>query len=572
MKAPILFLCTLGTVFNLTAQVPHIIHYQGRVTVHNIVHQGEGRFRFALVNSNGLVTFWSNDGTSAQGSEPAAAVSLLVNKGSYAVGLGDTTLPNMAAISPTVFTNTDVRLRVWFDDGAHGSQLLTPDQRIASVSYAMVAATVSPGGVTASSLAPGSALANLLAGGQSPVPGGGIVLSRDANSAALLAAGYVNTGSLTASTPEHWETRSTILSARQQHSAVWTGTRMIVWGGGGNGNYYNTGGRYNPNNDSWEPVSSLNAPGGRWELGAVWTGQEMLVWGGRPAFFHTEGNLGDGGRYDPATDSWRPISSTNAPSPRSKLTAVWTGIEMLVWGGVADGGICLSNGGRYNPITDTWTPINTNGAPSARGDHVAVWTGSEMIVWGGFFGEGINPSESLSTGARYNPVTDQWTPLPTKGAPPPAADPVMVWTGQEMIVWGGVDFAGRTQSGDRPTLATGARYDPVADVWRPITTNNVPTGRSALPAVWTGSEMVIWGGVSVPPSGGNSTLSDGARYSPASDTWTALTNDNSPPPRVNHTMVWTGQAALIFGGYSNGDLNSTHAWISGRGLYLYERQ
>jgi len=41
---------------------------------------------------------------------------------------------------------------------------------------------------------------------------------------------------------------------------------------------------------------------------------------------------------------------------------------------------------------------------------------------------------------------------------------------------------------------------------------------------------------------------------------------------VNHTMVWTGQAALIFGGYSNGDLNSTHAWISGRGLYLYERQ
>ena len=95
---------------------------------------------------------------------------------------------------------------------------------------------------------------------------------------------------------------------------------------------------------------------------------------------------------------------------------------MLVWGGVADGGICLSNGGRYNPITDIWTPINTNGAPSPRGDHVAVWTGSEMIVWGGFIGEGISPSESLATGARYNPVTDQWTPLPTKDAPPPAAD------------------------------------------------------------------------------------------------------------------------------------------------------
>ena len=28
--------------------------------------------------------------------------------------------------------------------------------------------------------------------------------------------------------------------------------------------------------------------------------------------------------------------------------------------------------------------MTTNGAPAARYDHTAVWTGSEMIVWGGY--------------------------------------------------------------------------------------------------------------------------------------------------------------------------------------------
>ena len=34
-------------------------------------------------------------------------------------------------------------------------------------------------------------------------------------------------------------------------------------------------------------------------------------------------------------------------------------------------------------IGDTWTPTNLTGAPEARVSHTAVWTGSEMIVWGG---------------------------------------------------------------------------------------------------------------------------------------------------------------------------------------------
>ena len=132
----------------LHAQVPGILNYQGRVAVGSppVNFDGSGAFKFALVDAAGTTTYWSNDGTSTAGSQPTAAVSLPVAKGLYSVLLGDTTLgAGMSVIPPSVFANTDVRLRVWFNDGTNGSQLLTPDQRIAAVGYAMVAGGLAPG-------------------------------------------------------------------------------------------------------------------------------------------------------------------------------------------------------------------------------------------------------------------------------------------------------------------------------------------------------------------------------------------------------------------------------------------
>src|SRR5262249_11559244 len=114
---------------------------------------------------------------------------------------------------------------------------------------------------------------------------------------------------------------------------------------------------------------------------AVWTGSEMIVWGGCCP-------LDTGGRYNPGTDSWIATSLTNAPSARYEHTAVWTGNEMIVWGGI-DGS---NTGGRYDPSTDNWTATSIVDAPSARAIHTAVWTGSEMIVWGG---------TSDTTGGKY---------------------------------------------------------------------------------------------------------------------------------------------------------------------------
>jgi hypothetical protein len=73
---------------------------------------------------------------------------------------------------------------------------------------------------------------------------------------------------------------------------------------------------------------------------------------------------------------------------------------MIAWGGYTyPPGSDLNTGGRYNPASDGWTPTTTANAPEARDSHTAVWTGSEMVVWGGV---NINdPSFFLNTGGRY---------------------------------------------------------------------------------------------------------------------------------------------------------------------------
>ena len=65
----------------LHAQVPQLINYQGRVAVGGVNFDGSGQLKFALVDADGTASYWSNDGTSTAGSEPAAAVTLTVTAG-----------------------------------------------------------------------------------------------------------------------------------------------------------------------------------------------------------------------------------------------------------------------------------------------------------------------------------------------------------------------------------------------------------------------------------------------------------------------------------------------------------
>jgi Kelch motif protein len=159
--------------------------------------------------------------------------------------------------------------------------------------------------------------------------------------------------------------------------------------------------------DTWRP-SPIDGRSGHT---SVWTGSEMIVWGG----WDDINFLNTGGRYDPGTDAWTATSTSNAPDGRFQHTAVLIGSEMIVWGGW-NGVNIFNTGGKYNPGTDSWTATSTTTAPTARYVHTAVSTSGQMIVWGGDSGSYFN------TGGRYCAATPSPTATPTV-TPSPTARP-----------------------------------------------------------------------------------------------------------------------------------------------------
>ena len=323
-------------------------------------------------------------------------------------------------------------------------------------------------------------------------------------------------------------------SPRVSYSVVWTGNEMIIWGGRAPGPvFFNTGFKYNPISDTWTTITTDGAPVSRTSPSAVWTGSEMIIWGGyilSGGFYR----YNDGSKYNPLLDTWTTITTDGAPVSRSGHSAIWTGNEMIIWGGYGQPGLGipdtdLYDGAKYNPISDTWTTITTDGAPVSRSGHSAVWTGQEMIICG------VYPGGYLDSGKRYNPISDTWIAITSTNAPALISGST-VWTGSEMIVWGNADGS------------KGAKYNPVSDTWTSVTTNGAPQYRTNHSAVWTGNEMIIWGGSGY---GVGTDMNDGARYNPSTNTWKLLpTVDLSA--RIYHTAIWTGSEMIIWGGTGQG--------------------
>ena len=152
----------------------------------------------------------------------------------------------------------------------------------------------------------------------------------------------------------------------------------------------NTGGRYNPSTDSWTATSTTNAP----ECALPSHGGVDRQRDDRLGRSYGSSDLNTGGRYNPSTDSWTATSTTNAPAARDSAHGGLDRQRDDRLGRIT--AATCNTGGRYNPSTDSWTATSTTNAPAAREPHTAVWTGSEMIVWGG--SDGSNP---LNTGGRY---------------------------------------------------------------------------------------------------------------------------------------------------------------------------
>jgi N-acetylneuraminic acid mutarotase len=386
---------------------------------------------------------------------------------------------------------------------------------------------------------------------------------------------YLDTGGMYDPVEDAWVPTSTAGApgGRQDHTAVWTGAEMIVWGGSG----FNTGGRYDPGTDTWEPTSTVNAPTGRSYHSAVWTGTRVIVWGG-----HAPGATSTGGVYDPGTNEWSATGTLDAPAGRGNHTALWTGTRMIVWGGRGEQDEFLSHGGQYDPMTASWSPVSDLG-PVPRAFHSAIWTGDQMIVWGG-----LTTGARLNDGWRYEPSADAWSPLEPANLSGRSGHSA-VWTGMQMIIWGGVDPVRSYNNGGRydpaqdtwtptalldlpvkghyrgvwtgsvlfvwagPGLGEAGRYDPATATWSPVSRVDAPPyHRSGHTIVWTGERALVWGGRDRTNASSTLSLNSGGRYDPIADDWEPTSTNNTPAPRLDHTAVWTGSRMIVWGGYQPG--------------------
>lgn len=175
-----------------------------------------------------------------------------------------------------------------------------------------------------------------------------------------------------------------------------------------------------------------------------------------------------------------PLGSSTRSETRTQAETA----EALGWTGV------------NQTATQAWTWMPRWGMPAAAPTTVARF-----------------PIPSASTRSRSEPTTpprarpgSACSPRPIRGVPvgawPPRARRIRgcqhrKWTrrvrgwdtrlfGPAVIVWGGYDGSA--------VLGSGARHDPTADVWLPMSTIGAPDGRMAHTAVWTGTEMIVWGG------------------------------------------------------------------------------
>lgn len=187
-----------------------------------------------------------------------------------------------------------------------------------------------------------------------------------------------------------------------------------------------------------------------------------------------------------------------APLPRAPIPAhygsalVWTGTELIVWGGLVDDGPCCSvsqDGAAFDPAAGTWRQIAP--PPNQVKPGVVLWTGTEMLVWS----DGTPDTVS----AAYDPALDTWRMI----ADPPAAalTSVAFWIGDAAVVL----------LGDPGVGLSGFAYSPAADEWR-----RLAEGPWDSYMVWTGSTILT---VTDPSSDAGGRL---AGYDPATDTWRVL--------------------------------------------------
>jgi N-acetylneuraminic acid mutarotase len=440
------------TMSDEITRAPTVVSYQGQVMVAGQPFDGSGYFKFAIVNNAGDITYWSNDGTSTNGTEPNSGVALPVINGLFNVLLGDTSLTNMTqALTASVFSGSERYMRVWFSADSSIYQLLTPDQRIASVPYALQAQE-SP---------------------YSSLPVGSMVMGNIANNTTLIDAGFIYTGRKLFDT---WETKVDMPTGRRFLGlASVDGVIYAIGGESDEGVYEKKNEAYDPVTNSWSTKAEM--PTARRTFGISVVDGVIYAIGGSGNFIIHDANEA----YDPVTNSWS--IKAGLPTARSGLVTVeWDGVIYAIGGSTTYGvGSYESKNEAYNPSNNSWSTR----AEMPTGRHfmaAGVWDGEAYVI-GGY--SASNQHETVNEA--YNFTTNTWS---TKANMP---------TGRRSLAASVVDglvYAIGGYSSSTEYEKKNEAYNPLTDSW--IEKPDMPTGRKGVSSVAVDGVIYAIGGQTSP--------------------------------------------------------------------------
>jgi hypothetical protein len=270
---------------------------------------------------------------------------------------------------------------------------------------------------------------------------------------------------------------------------------------------------------SWSALPS-GPVDGRTFPSVLWTGDELIVWGGEIGSDATRSN--DGAAFDPTTGRWRRLPRAPIP-PRSQHAAVWTGNEMIVCcGGVV--GTSADKIAAYSPRTNSWRTLESQSELETITAPGAVWTGERMVVTGG------RAAGSIDAALQYDPTTDTWQGIRELSPVTIDASPAVFWTGHEVLV------VPRSSSTDNPFIGDGpVAFDPTAGTWRALPAPPAELAIARPSATWTGHELLAWGVSRQDPSHPLQRREVGARLDIETGIWRPM----SPAP-IGPIDYWDG--------------------------------
>lgn len=255
---------------------------------------------------------------------------------------------------------------------------------------------------------------------------------------------------------------------------------------------------------------------GRTGAASAWTGKEVLIWGGDAFDGATRQYIPDGAGFDPVTDRWRRLPA--APiSGRVGAFGVWTGNVFLVWGGYERHGDTEApalDGALFDPVSDRWEPLPAAPLDQSQAATTSTWTGSELVVF----------SARMRSGAAFDIGARQWRAIePPPFDPGDSNNPVLAWTGTELVVLGyPVDNVDTS-------MAWAAAWNPKTERWRPLPDPGFRSMEGG-PALWTGREVIVlW--------------QANRAFDPATERWRAIKNACG----AGAGDIWTGRYSIQYG-------------------------